>query len=160
MSSHLRVTPSGSCWKAISGWKRRPRQADPKRALFLPRSWEILSDALHGYGDGVSQRQIEISSFGSLTVEHAVQFNTFVKVLKNKYGIAAVIKGDVGWPKKPEERELLYFLAMSLRDQLLKNLPPFGIACRLIQDCGRPRDLQKPSNFGRRGRGGHEDHLF
>jgi hypothetical protein len=98
----------------------KPTQNEP---FSSPRSWEILSDALHGYGDGITQRQIEISSFGSLTPEHAVQFNTFIKVLKNKYAVASVIKGDMGWPKRIEERDLLYFLAMSLRDQLLKGLP-------------------------------------
>ncbi|MDR2527714.1 MAG: hypothetical protein LBD04_01670, partial [Synergistaceae bacterium] len=71
----------------------------------------------------VSDADIEILTAGTLTPAHAVQFRAFVKQLRHKYAIASIIEGKERWPDKPEERDVLYFLAQSFRAHLLKNLP-------------------------------------
>ena len=35
-----------------------------------------------------------------------------------------ILDGDQRWPSKPEERDVLYFLAQSFRTRLVKELPP------------------------------------
>jgi hypothetical protein len=37
--------------------------------------------------------------------------------------LTAILKGDAGWPARPEDRDILYFLAQSFRATLLKELP-------------------------------------
>ena len=37
---------------------------------------------------------------------------------------ARILKGDEPWPAAPEDRDLTYFLTQSLRDLLVKELPP------------------------------------
>ena len=50
-------------------------------------------------------------------------FLAFVKTLANKNMLSAIIKGDVYWPGRPEERDVLYFLAQSFRAKLVTELP-------------------------------------
>ena len=38
--------------------------------------------------------------------------------------MSAIIHGDQDWPRKPEDRDALYFLAQSFKAQLMKELPP------------------------------------
>jgi len=33
------------------------------------------------------------------------------------------MKGEIGWPYNPEDRDVLYFLSQSFRAQLIKELP-------------------------------------
>jgi len=97
-----------------------PKTEEP---FSTPRSWHMLSDCLHGIGDKPTSAQIEIAAFGCVSATHAVQFRAFVKLLNHKFGLATILKGEAEWPSKPEERDLLYFLAQSLRAHLLKTLP-------------------------------------
>jgi hypothetical protein len=83
----------------------------------------MLSDALHSYGDQVTDQSLDLLAFGCLSPHHAGQFKAFVKQLRSKYRLAAILKGEVGWPHEPEDRDVLYFLAQSLRAQLIKELP-------------------------------------
>jgi hypothetical protein len=84
----------------------------------------MLSDALHEFGEAVSEEQIEILAFGCLTPHHAGQFKAFVKQNNSGYRLTAILKGEMRWPDKPEDRDVLYFLAQSLRARLVKELPP------------------------------------
>lgn len=101
------------------------RSAPPKHEepFSTPRSWHMLSDALHEFGDAVSPQWLEVLAFGLLSPQHAGQFRAFVKNLEGKYKLSAILKDEVGWPRDPAERDLLYFLAQSLRAQLVKELP-------------------------------------
>ena len=60
---------------------------------------------------------------GCLTPTHATQFLAFVKQVRNQFSINKIINGQQRWPDKPEERDVLYFLAESFRARLVKELP-------------------------------------
>jgi hypothetical protein len=84
----------------------------------------MLSDALHGFGEGAgNDRWLEAAAFACLTPSHAGQFKAFTKQVRSKYQLAAIVKGDVGWPHEAEQRDVLYFLSQSLRAKLIKELP-------------------------------------
>ena len=53
----------------------------------------------------------------------SAQFVAYVRQVRQAYSIAKIINGTQNWPDKPEERDVLYFLAQSFRAQLLKELP-------------------------------------
>lgn len=101
-------------------WSQPPRHEEP---FSTPRSWHALSDAMNSYPEPIPQRQLEILANGCLSPAHATQFRAYLKNLKNKYELNSIIKGDAGWPHKPEERDALYFLAQSFRARLVKDLP-------------------------------------
>lgn len=88
-----------------------------------PRSWHMLSDALKEYGDAISPETLKILAYGCLTPSHAAMFLAFMKQMGNKYLLSDILKGEAVWPSKPEERDVLYFLAQSFRGKLLKELP-------------------------------------
>jgi hypothetical protein len=62
-------------------------------------------------------------AYGCLSPPHAGQFKAFVKQVRSKYRLTAILKGDAGWPSRPEDRDVLYFLSQSFRAYLLKELP-------------------------------------
>jgi hypothetical protein len=37
--------------------------------------------------------------------------------------VEAIVKGDVAWPARPEDRDLLYYLADTFRARLVHDLP-------------------------------------
>ena len=93
-----------------------------------PRSWHMLSDALKEYhageeGHEISQDILRILAYGCITASHAGMFIAFTKNVNNKYLLNSIIKGDANWPGKPEDRDVLYFLAQSFRARLLHDLP-------------------------------------
>ncbi len=102
-------------------WHAPPKTEEP---FSTPRSWHMLSDALHQYGESWTERDLELLAYGCLSPDHAGQFKAFIKQVRGKYQLAAIIKGDVKWPREPEDRDVLYFLAHSFRAQLVKELPP------------------------------------
>src|SRR5205823_1382464 len=53
----------------------------------------------------------------------AGQFKAFVKQVRGKYRLNAILKGEMGWPGAPEDRDVLYFLSQSFRARLIKELP-------------------------------------
>ncbi len=83
----------------------------------------MLSDALHSYGDDVTDEWLTVLAFGCLSPHHATQFKAFVRQVRSRYQLDAIIKGDAGWPTGVDERDVLYFLAQSFRARLLKELP-------------------------------------
>jgi dynein-related subfamily AAA family protein len=101
-------------------WSQPPKHEE---AFSTPRAWHMLSDSLHGFGDALTDEWLEVLAFGCLSPQHATQFKAFVKQVRSKYRLNAILKGDLGWPSRPEERDVLYFLAQSFRAQLLKELP-------------------------------------
>lgn len=91
-----------------------------------PRSWHMLSDALTEYGAGekeISEAMLRMITFGCISASHAGMFLAYTKQLGNKNLINDIIKGEAKWPAKPEERDVLYFLAQSFRAKLLQELP-------------------------------------
>jgi MoxR-like ATPase len=102
-------------------WKQPPKTEEP---FSTPRSWHMLSDAIYNYGDNITEKQLEILATGCLSPQHAVQFRAFVKQIRNRYALSAIISGDQKWPDDPKDRDALYFLAQSFRAQLIKELPP------------------------------------
>src|SRR5204862_75121 len=44
-----------------------------------PRSWHILSDALHSYGADVAPEEVEMLAAGCLSVNHGRSFAAFIK---------------------------------------------------------------------------------
>ena len=101
-------------------WSQPPKHEEP---FSSPRSWHMLSDVLASHGDSLSDEDLEIAAYGCLSPAHAGQFKAFVKQLKSKYRLTAILKGESGWPTEPEDRDVLYFLTQSFRAQLLKDLP-------------------------------------
>lgn len=102
-------------------WRQPPKTEEP---FSTPRSWHMLSDALYSYRESVTDAQLEILAGGCLSPHHATQFRAFVKQIKNRYALSAIIDGELKWPSAAEDRDVLYFLAQSLRAQLIKELPP------------------------------------
>ena len=62
-------------------------------------------------------------AFGLLSPSHAAHFKAYLKQIRQKHTLHAIIKGDAFWPTGPEDRDVLYFLAQSFRAHLRKELP-------------------------------------
>lgn len=88
-----------------------------------PRSWHCVSDALKSFGEGIAPDHLDALLFGCLTRDHALGFKAFLKQIRNKFSVHKILKGDEDWPAAPQDRDLAYFLAQSLRDMLVKELP-------------------------------------
>jgi hypothetical protein len=101
-------------------WSLPPKHEEP---FSSPRSWHMVSDTLHEYGERLTDEVLEVVAFGCLTPHHAGQFKAFVRQLRSRYRLAAILKGEMGWPQQPEDRDVLYFLAQSFRAHLIKELP-------------------------------------
>ena len=100
-----------------------PKTEEP---FSTPRSWHCLSDALKEYGAGendVPEHVLKMITYGCVSARHAGMFLAYTKQLGNKHLLYDIIKGNVKWPAKPEERDVLYFLAQSFRGKLLQELP-------------------------------------
>lgn len=101
-------------------WSQPPKTEEP---FSTPRSWHMLSDALKEYGEDPGDAAIDLLAFGCLSPAHAGQFKAFIKQVRSKYQLTAIVRGEVGWPHAPEDRDVLYFLSQSLRARLIKELP-------------------------------------
>lgn len=108
------------CSRPDQLWSQPPKTEEP---FSTPRSWHMLSDAIKSFGDGISQQELTVLASGCLTSAHASQFVAYVRQVRNKYSLNMIVNGDMSWPDKPEERDILYFLAQSFRAQLIKELP-------------------------------------
>jgi MoxR-like ATPase len=102
-------------------WSQPPKTEEP---FSTPRSWHILSDAMQAFGDSLDDARIEALAYGCLTPHHATQFKAFVKQVRSRFDLASILKGELAWPERPEDRDVLYFLSQSFRAQLVKELPP------------------------------------
>lgn len=81
-----------------------------------------MSDALLSYRSDITDTWPEVLAYGCLSPQHATQFKGFIKQVRSKFQLAAIIKGDASWPHHPEDRDVLYFLTQSFRAQLIKEL--------------------------------------
>lgn len=100
-----------------------PKTEEP---FSTPRSWHMLSDALTEYGAGkreISADILKMLAYACLTPSHAGMFLAYTKTLKNSHLLDEIIAQKAKWPDKPEERDILYFLAQSFRARLLTELP-------------------------------------
>ncbi|GAA2860807.1 MoxR family ATPase [Streptosporangium fragile] len=101
-------------------WSAPPKTEEP---FSSPRAWHMLSDVMRSYGDGIDDDTLAMLAFGTLGAAHASAFRAYVKTVRHAYDLDAVIKGEVPWPRAPEDRDLLYFLAETFRARLRKELP-------------------------------------
>jgi MoxR-like ATPase len=110
-------------------WHRPPKTEEP---FSTPRSWHMLSDALLSYGAGgrtehagtdVDAETLRVLATGTLSPPHAQAFTAYVKTLRHRYDLEAVLKGEAAWPARPEDRDLLYYLAETFRARLAHDLP-------------------------------------
>lgn len=82
-----------------------------------PRSWHMLSDALKAYGAGereLSEETLRALAYGCISASHAGMFLAFTKHLGNRHLLRDIIKGTAKFPSKPEERDVLYFVAQKM----------------------------------------------
>ncbi|AUH43383.1 ATP-binding protein [Streptomyces sp. CMB-StM0423] len=101
-------------------WAKPPKTEEP---FSTPRSWHMLSDALHSFGPALDDATLKTVAHGTLTPAHAVSFCGYVKIVRHRYGVEAILKGDASWPRRTEDRDLLYYLAEAFRGRLVKELP-------------------------------------
>ena len=96
-----------------------PKHEEP---FSTPRAWHMLSDALYSYGDVIADADLFVLAAGCLSPAHAGQFRAFVKQLRHAWDLEGILKGTLRWPSEPADRDVLFFLAQSLRARLAKEL--------------------------------------
>lgn len=101
-------------------WANPPKTEEP---FSTPRSWHMLSDALHSYGEQIAEATLRAIATGSVSPTHASSFCAYVKTVRHRYGLEAIIRSEVSWPRAPGDRDLLYFFAEAFRARLIKELP-------------------------------------
>jgi hypothetical protein len=136
---HVELVASARDWLAwahgagVHPWvltylERHPHQLcspPPKseETFSTPRSWHMLGDALHSYGERIDDDTVRTLAYGCLTPEHAGMFAAHVKNLRMRYSLPAILRGDQPWPGAPQDRDVLYYLARMFRDDMVKTLP-------------------------------------
>lgn len=133
---HLRASPSDwLAWAADAAlhplvleylterpdhlWSKAPRSEEP---FSTPRSWHMLSDCLLSYPDGPDEDTLAVLTGGLLTPAHSSGFRAWVRTVRNRFGIEQILRGDAAWPARPEDRDVLFFLADGLRSRLVRGL--------------------------------------
>ncbi|MDR1852191.1 MAG: MoxR family ATPase [Propionibacteriaceae bacterium] len=102
-------------------WSPAPKAQEP---FSTPRSWHILSDCMLSYpADDLDDAVLEVLTSGLLTAQHGSAFRAWIKVVRNRHSLEPIIKGEVGWPAAPEDRDVLYFLVETFRERLIRQLP-------------------------------------
>ena len=139
---HVQLKPDPDLWltwayeNGIHPWvtqyiTQRPDHlfAEPPKTeepFSTPRSWHMFSDALKEYGAGeneLPEETLRMLAYGSISAKHAGMFVAFTKQMSNRHLLEDIIKGEAKWPSKPEERDVLYFVAQSFRARLIHDLP-------------------------------------
>jgi AAA domain (dynein-related subfamily) len=101
-------------------WVQPPRTEEP---FSTPRSWHMLSDALYSYGEGIDEETVRLLAHSALTPQHATSFTAYLKTVRHRYGLDAILRGEASWPRAATDRDLLYFFAETFRARLIKELP-------------------------------------
>lgn len=101
-------------------WTEPPKHEEP---FSTPRSWHMLSDALHEYGGEITNEIIGILAAGCLSPQHASQFKAFHKQIHSRYDLNKILAGELEFPREEKDRDVLYFLSQSFRAQIIKELP-------------------------------------
>lgn len=137
---HVELVPDSKDWikwaysqgiheSVIKYIENRPEHlyTDPPKIqepFSTPRSWSMLGKLFSEYHpDELNEYVIRTLVKGSVSPKHAIQFISFHKIYQNKFAISSLLKGEIKWPTKPEERDLLYFMVQSFRNHLSKYLP-------------------------------------
>ena len=100
-----------------------PKTEEP---FSTPRSWHMLSDILKEYGAGEKEfpeDTLRMLVYGCVSASHAGMFVAYTKQLGNRHLLQDIIKGTAKWPSRPDERDVLYFLAQSFRAKLIPERP-------------------------------------
>ena len=102
-------------------WSKPPKTEEP---FSTPRSWHMLSDALHSFGPTLDEETLQGARHGTLTPAHATAFCGYVKIVRSalrdrRRSSRARPAGRTAL----EDRDLLYYLAESFRGRLVKELP-------------------------------------
>ena len=71
----------------------------------------------------ISQETLKMMAYACLLEQHAGMFLAYTKTLRNTHLLDDIIAQKAKWPDKPENRDVLYFLAQSFRARLLAELP-------------------------------------
>src|SRR4051794_12203174 len=137
---HVELEPAARDWRdwayaqGVHEWTPRYVETRPDHLSVLPpkteetfttpRSWHILSDAIHAYGPTISVPEVEMLAAGCLSPNHARSFGAFVKQLHGNLRVDLILRGDQPLPRSPEDRDVLYFIVQSIRAQIAKTLPP------------------------------------
>jgi MoxR-like ATPase len=101
-------------------WSPPPKHEEP---FSSPRAWHMLSDALHSFGEAITDDQLAMIAYGVLSPSHAGQFRAFTKQIRGRYQLDAILRAETGWPSDPADRDVLYYLAQSFRARLVRELP-------------------------------------
>ena len=104
-------------------FKEPPKTEEP---YSTPRSWHCLSDALKEYGAGekeISDETLRVITYGCISANHAGMFIAFTKQIGKNDLLSEIFKKEAKFPSKPEERDILYFVAQSFRARLVNELP-------------------------------------
>ncbi len=101
-------------------WVKPPKTEEP---FSTPRSWHMLSDALHSCGTDVDDDTLRVLAHGTLSARHATGFVAYVRTIRHRYGLDAIIRGDAPWPRAATDRDLLFFFTEAFRARLVKDLP-------------------------------------
>lgn len=104
-------------------WAEPPKTEEP---FSTPRSWHGLSDCLKAFGAGekdVSEELLRTLAYGCVSASHAGMFIAYTRQAGNRNLLNDILRGEAKLPCKPEERDILYFLAQSLRAKLIHELP-------------------------------------
>jgi MoxR-like ATPase len=101
-------------------WSAPPKTEEP---FSTPRSWHMLSDTLHSYGDDIADETFALLAYGLLSPKHAAAFRAYLKTVRHAYDLDAILKGDARWPAAPTDRDILYFLGETFRARLARELP-------------------------------------
>lgn len=90
-----------------------------------PRSWEFISDSLTQLDINNKEKLplLEAAVYGCLSEHHAGAFLSFLKSKQSLYDLNSIIKGDMNWPAKAEEKDVLMDLALRFAQQIAKELP-------------------------------------
>lgn len=107
-----------------------PKHEEP---FSSPRAWHMVSDVLHSLGEGAvngdgtvrraNDEAVAVAAYGCVSPAHAGQFLGYRKQLRHAWDLDAILRGERHWPREVADRDVLYFLAQSLRARLTKELP-------------------------------------
>ncbi|MCC7446359.1 MAG: MoxR family ATPase [Anaerolineae bacterium] len=86
-----------------------------------PRAWHMLSDALYGFGAALTVDHVTVLATATLSITHASQFVSYVKQQLSAYRPELILRGKQKLPT--HDRDLMYFIVMTLRAYLLEHLP-------------------------------------
>lgn len=101
-----------------------PKTEEP---FSTPRSWHMLSDLLVSCqvpaDAAASDDLLRRLAGGCVSPSHAGQFVSWSRLRRHGHSVDSLLKGVINWPASPDERDVLVFLAQSLRARLAKELP-------------------------------------